>query len=343
MWIDFCRVYTACFVVLRHSYCRSGTLGYYADLFNYRALIFFFFLAAGYFTHTNSTEKQVFNFKRFGQLLRAYLFWTLVGFVVIYTAMGAAQGGIQLPSFAGFMEGMGLYPCWPHSFPLNVPLWFLKALMLLALFSPLLTRLKTHVLITLCLACMSMSDILATVDPLDRTSERVAEWLPQRTYESVLALAFFCAGILIRRHAGADRLTRFLRKNAWWPLVASLAMFPAVRLWGFNPPCRSSVLVALSVMTIMGISVLVEKYLPSVFRQVAKWGTAAFFIYVTHYFILTLYCMLEAENAGTAWQNMRAVVMPAATIATSLLLFVLLKRFCPGFMQMFAFIKRENQ
>lgn len=343
MWIDFCRVYTACFVVLRHTHCCEGTLGYYADLFNYRALIFFFFLASGYFTHTCSTEKQVFNFKRFGQLLRVYLFWALVGFVVIYTTTCAARGGIQLPSFAGFMGGMGLYPCWPHNFPLNVPLWFLKALMLLALFSPLLTRLKTHVLITLCVACMALNDILATVDPWEHTSAFVAEWIPPRTFESVLALAFFCAGILIRRHAGADSLTRFIHKNAWWALIASLAMFPAVRLWGFYPPCRSSALVVLSVMTIMGISVLVEKYLPSVFRQVAQWGTAAFFIYVTHYFILTLYCMLETENAGAAWQNMRAVIMPAATIATSLLFFVLLKRFCPGFMQMFAFVKREKQ
>ena len=50
-WIDFCRVYTAFFVVLRHVDRPYGSFNYIIDLFNYRSLIFFFFLVSGYFTH----------------------------------------------------------------------------------------------------------------------------------------------------------------------------------------------------------------------------------------------------------------------------------------------------
>ena len=40
-WIDFCRVWTAFFVVLRHVDRPYGSFNYIIDLFNYRSLIFF--------------------------------------------------------------------------------------------------------------------------------------------------------------------------------------------------------------------------------------------------------------------------------------------------------------
>ena len=85
-WIDFCRVWTAFFVVLRHVDRPYGSFNYIIDLFNYRSLIFFFFLAAGYFTH-KAAAGQWLDWKRTRTLLVPFVFWTAVASILLLQPM----------------------------------------------------------------------------------------------------------------------------------------------------------------------------------------------------------------------------------------------------------------
>lgn len=335
MWVDFCRVYTAFFVVLRHVHCETGTVGYYLDLFNYRGLIFFFFLVSGYFMHLKESDGWKGGMRRGWILLRVYLFWAVVSFLPLFCINHWAEishGSWHALTVSSFMEGMGIVPCWPHFFPLNQPLWFLKTLFILSIISPWLFRLSSKMLVCLCVFCMACSDILMKVDVWEHTSAYSVSWIPPRTFESVMALAFYCGGILIRRHANHGAFSSFVKEHAWCPIVASLVLFPLVRLWGYDPPCRSSALVFLSVMTIMGIGAMVEKLFPRFFRLVSKLGPAAFFVYVTHFVFTSLFCLMEPSSGVAQWNNLRGIVLPVSAFGISLALYWLLCSCCPSFM-----------
>ncbi len=180
------------------------------------------------------------------------------------------------------------------------------------------------------------------VDVWEHTSPFSVSWIPPRAFESAMALAFFSGGILIRRHVSHESFGSFVHEHAWCPIVASLVLFPMVRLWGFNPPCRSSALVLLSVMTIMGIGAVVERAFPRFFLYVAKWGSAAFFVYVTHFVFTAFLCRVEPSLCSVLWDNVRGIIVPVSAFGASLALYRLLCWLCPSFMEKFALVKRPK-
>ena len=338
-WIDFCRVYTAFFVIVRHCDRHYGFPAYIVDLFNYRSLIFFFFLMAGYFTHA-SRPGQWLDLSRTGRLLPPYLFWTLIGLITMQPLMHlpqVAQGDWSWFSPLLFLKETGLHSwCyWDFS---NVPLWFLRTLILLALFSPLLQRLPLKALLCITLFCFAASDVLceADLETADHYKRGGVGWLPFRLYESVLALGFYSAGLAIRRYANGEQLTAFMRSYAWLPVLAALILLPAVYCWGFYPPVQSSALVLLGVATTMSIGCLCEQHLPRFCHFVAQWGPAAFFVYVTHYLLLECLRTLLTGVYGGSLSVLQAAWAPFALLAISLALFSLLSRLAPSFMRTFA-------
>lgn len=240
--------------------------------------------------------------------------------------------------------GLRPYRLLLHKFPLNVPLWFLKILMLLVLVSPLLVRLSTRSLIVLVVGCFACSDIIITVDYWENMQAFHVGAIPGRTFEAVLALGFYSIGIVVKRHFSNEEVTRFVTRNAWLPLMFSILLFPMVWLWGFNPPCRSSMLVMLSVLTILSLGPLCEKVSPKLFRMIAGCGEAAFFVYVTHFIIVTYLEHIFIPNHGTPfWHGVVTYICPFAIIAVCLGLYSILKRCAPGFMATFALAKPKRQ
>ncbi|MBR2145327.1 MAG: acyltransferase family protein, partial [Akkermansia sp.] len=156
-WIDFCRVWTAFFVILRHVDRPYGSFNYIIDLFNYRSLIFFFFLAAGYFTH-KAAAGQWLDWKRTRTLLVPFIFWTSVASILLLQPMmhwgQTLAGDFSWFSWELVPREMGLLNWCYWDFD-NVPLWFLRTLILLALFSPLLQRLPGKLLLVLVLLCFA--------------------------------------------------------------------------------------------------------------------------------------------------------------------------------------------
>lgn len=341
-WIDFCRVYVAFCVVIRHTDRYPDTLMYFTDLFNFRSLVFFFFFMSGYFTH-RAAQGQWLDGKRFAKLAKPYLFWALAPAILILllshwnSAMAGDWSWCCDPSLYIGFAGLRSWLYWDF---LNVPLWFLRTLLLLALFSPLLQRLPTRAMLPILAALFAASDILCHLDSEAAHSlgRDGIPGLPFRLYESILALGFYAAGLVVRRHASPPRLTSFFRSYSWLPVLLSLILFAGVCYWGFYPPILSSALVLMGVWTSISIGCLCEQYLPRFCHAVAQWGPASFFLYVVHFplYRATKFC-LTGDVCGHL-TRLQAYLAPVAITLFSLALFSLLKRFFPHFMQVFALV-----
>lgn len=339
VWIDFCRIYTAFCVIVRHCDRHYGFPAYIADLFNYRSLIFFFFLMAGYFTH-RAGEGQWIDWRRTKQLLAPYLFWTLISIVALQPLMHleeltAGEWGWLTPKLLLSETGLASWCYWDFS---NVPLWYLRTLLIFAFVSPLLQRIPTKALLGLILICFAGSDVLCQVDCETAASHRTQgiPWLPFRLYESVLALGFYGAGLVVRRYADGQRLTTFVGEYAWVPLGGALVLLPIVLFTGFYPPVQSSALVLLGVATTLSIGALVYRFLPRFCTWAAQWGPAAFFVYVTHFILLRWLRVIITGTYGGGVTPLQAAIAPWGILAVSLSLYVILCRVCPKFMQIFA-------
>ncbi|MBR2314937.1 MAG: acyltransferase [Akkermansia sp.] len=339
-WIDFCRVWTAFFVVLRHVDRPYGSFNYIIDLFNYRSLIFFFFLAAGYFTH-KAAAGQWLDWKRARTLLVPFIFWTAVASILLLQPM-MHWGQTLAGDFSWFNwelvpREMGLLNWCYWDFD-NVPLWFLRTLILLALFSPLLQRLSGKLLLVLVLLCFAGSDVLCARDFETARSHKswYVGWLPFRLYESILALGFYSLGLWIRRYADFSQFTAWVRSYAWAPVLAALLLLPLVYQFGFYPPVQSSALVLLGVSCTMSIGALCEQYLPRVCRAVVSLAPAAFFIYVTHYIVLHALRLTLTGSYGGTFTETQNLYIPLVILAICSGLFFLLRRIFPRFMRVMA-------
>lgn len=337
-WIDFCRISTAFCVIIRHNERYGDSLYFFTDLFNYRSLIFFFFLMAGYFTH-RADKGQLVDWQRAKRLILPYLFWAAFATLVLLPQLYLPE--IQAGNWSWLtptllLREMGL-TSWTYWDLSNVPLWFMKTLILLAFFSPLLQRLPLKATLGLILICFAANDVLCHADPetAEKNGYDGVEWLPFRLYESTLALGFYAGGLLIRRYADTKQLTAFVQGYAWMPVLASLILLPCVYHWHFQPPIQSSALVLLGVATTMSIGVLFERYLPRICAFVARAGKAAFFVYVTHYILLKGMKMIFTGQYRGALSRELALYTPFLILLVSLSFYWLLKRFCPRFMRVF--------
>lgn len=347
-WIDFCRIYTVFIVVVRHDHGVGANPLSYLDIFHFEGMIFVFFLLSGYFSYkirscTSSKNPHV-DFKRLFRLLVPYLFWVIVGVLALFPIIyhhQIASGDWSFLSIGNLMKQLGIYPCWPHAFPLNAPLWFLKALIPLAFLAPILGRIPEKPLCVLIIACLACSDIVVSVEKCARPAGYVADYLPNRTYESAMALGFFCGGILIRKLCSHEQFTTFVYRNAWWPIAASALLMCLVRVWGFIPPSRSSSLVVLSVLTVFSIAALCDKYFPSLFKRVASWGSAAFFVYATHWIVMK--CMhsvaIPAILTETVWGRQLTCLPPLLNFTFCLMLFFVMRKHFPRLMNWIAMTK----
>ena len=335
-WIDFCRVWTAFFVIVRHTYAPDGTFFFYADLFNYRSLIFFFFLASGFFSKNNGIPTnwggyRYLDIKRFAQILAMFIFWSITGAIILLPLHYQEVWNNGAVIWGNILPALGI--TW--QFGWNVPMWFLRVLMVLALFAPSLHRLSNRVLAVFIVGMLAAGEVFC-IEAWEEQGDAY-RWVPYRMYESLYAWAFFAAGILLKRVWGVERLTDFLRRTGWLIILFAVIMFVPVRLWGLMPPCQSGMLVVLGVGTILSIGCLVERYAPKVCNNVSSWGSAAFFIYVTHYIIISYVKLLWLNTFE--WNVTGSIVVPLVTLLLSGGLFVIMRKMFPSLMVWIAMLK----
>lgn len=338
-WIDFCRIYTAFCVIVRHCDRHYGFPSYIADLFNYRSLIFFFFLMAGYFTHRATTAQWV-DWQRTKRLLPPYLFWTLISIIALQPLMHLPEllsGNLSWlsPRLLLSETGLASWCYWDFS---NVPLWYLRTLLIFSFVSPLLQRMPSKAMLGVIVILFAASDVLCQVDCETAASHHThgITWLPFRLYESVLALGFYLIGVLVRRYADGEQFTAFVRSYAWIPVLGALLLLPVVLLTGFYPPVQSSALVLLGVATIMSIGALCHHYLPGFCGWAAQWGPAAFFVYVTHFILLRWLRVIITGDYDGHFTPLQAAIIPWGVLAALLVAYTLLMHLCPRLMQVLA-------
>ena len=260
-----------------------------------------------------------------------FVFWSLIGSLLLsplhYQEIWR-QGEIV---WGNILPALGI--TW--AFGWNVPLWFLRVLMVLALFAPLLHRLSNRVLVVVIIGMLAAGEVFC-IEAWEEGGDAPVQ-VPYRMYESLYAWGFFAAGILLKRTMGIRGLTSILQGAGWLIILFAVVLFVPVRLWGLLPPCQSGMLVVLGVGTILSIGCLVERYAPALCCFVASWGPAAFFIYVTHYIIISYVKLLWIQVFG--WGIAGSLVVPVLTLFLCCILFVIMRRLFPALMCRIAMVK----
>jgi hypothetical protein len=96
-------------------------------------------------------------------------------------------------------------------------------------------------------------------------------------------------------------------------------------------------LVVLGVGSILSIGCLMERYAPKVCNYVSSWGPATFFIYVTHYIIISYVKLLWLNSFE--WNVTGSIVVPLVTLLLSGGLFVIMRKMFPSLMVWIAMLK----
>ncbi len=334
VWVDFCRVLTAFYVIIRHS-DRAWDSLYLFDKFNYHSLVFIFFFLSGYFARPQSGAWL--DWKRAWMLAKPWLLWGAVGLCVLlpyYHHEALARGDFGSLSFASLARGMGLTD-WNYFAAYNVPLWYLRTLIVLALFAPLLGRLSSKWLaILICGAC-AVHNLTYYPDALQ------PDWMPFRTYESVLAAGVFALGMLVRRHADMRRFTAFMEQAAWAPILVSLAVFYMVYEWQYDP-AASCALIALGGLSVMSTSILAARHLPRFAARVAAYGPAAFLVFVVHYIVQQPVKEQLIACFGEPVPQIITILTPIAAMAFCLLLYRGIARFLPQYLELLCLVKKRS-
>ena len=334
VWIDFCRVLTAFYVVIRHS-DRAWDSLYMFDKFNYRSLVFIFFFLSGYFSRPRSGTWL--DWSRAWQLAKPWLLWAAVGLCVLlpyYHHQALEHGDFSSLSPAAVAQGLGLTD-WNYFAAYNVPLWYLRTLILLALFAPILGKLSSKWLVVLICAACAVHNLTYYPDASQ------PDWMPFRTYESVLAAGVFALGMLVRRHADMRKFTAFMEQAAWAPVIASLAVFYMVYEWQYDP-AASCALIALGGLTVMSTSILVVRYFPRFAARVAAYGLAVFLVFVVHYIIQQPVKEQLIEYFGEPVPQIITILTPVAVMTLCLLLYRAIARWLPQYLELLCLVKKRS-
>lgn len=299
----------------------------------------FFFISGYFFFFNKDAERPGFYRtqwrKRIRTLLVPYLLWNIFALAVLaiktYGPVSAffprlAANPITLPELADAFWAFrpsapdGIYE--PSSSPVNVPLWFMRDLMVMALLTPLFHRLlrpKYGFLFPLCLAALFIAGI----------------WLPYNEGCSLSALLFFSGGAWFAIH-GTNPLAMTSRIGA--PAIVYTvagAIYMAFAFGALQSAVPSeSVFYPLSIITglfaAIGIGyVLISKGVLNIPPLAEK---SSFFIYVFHYpFVATIKPLLFKTIQPHTNLTLLAVyiLLIIVTTAVSVGVYALMQRYLP--------------
>lgn len=304
----------------------------------------FFFLVAGYFffykQKTFDKHSYVLKLKgRMRTLFIPYLLWSLIYLlpVVLVKLLAFFIKGKPLSNLWLFFEEKG----WWHVFwdcevwgwenlnwlgepslmtaPGNVPLWFLRDLMVLVLLSPVVYWLMKHLkgFALLGLFLCYISGVWINVPGL-----------------TLISVFFFSLGAYLSLHD--YNFIQIARKFYRVALISSLSLFPLMVMfdgqqWGFR---LSPFFIVSALTVILGlVSFLVEK---GKVRVVAFLSKSSFFIYLLHTIniLWTMKAFFESliPDGNFLLMSLRYFAISLSTVGCCLILYWFLQRFAPRFL-----------
>lgn len=239
-----------------------------------------FFLLSGYFFFTGEQAKNLSYFKekwrsRVHTLLVPYILWNSIALLLFYVKSSNLLGGISMQSGEEFSVVKYLTGYWAFYYsgdiPVNGPLWFVRDLMVVSLFTPLLYCLLRNrwvgaVTLLLLLACVSCG-VNIDIHGVD--------------FYSIL---FFSVGAWMR-------LQRVNLENIGKKVgVTALVLYLPVSYFMFNL-CDSPFYIAFSQIAVVIkfvalLYLLSMLYRSEVLKGIPKLSTRSFFVYALHGLII---------------------------------------------------------
>ncbi|MBO7433768.1 MAG: acyltransferase [Salinivirgaceae bacterium] len=283
--------------------------------------------------------------KRIRSLLIPFVLWNLIALLAFPLTRwaGSIVSGVPIDDLWGVVQDRGLVRLFwdrtlfnnniqntvnilgwvvPCGQPMNTPLWFVRDLMVVVLFSPVIHWLvkKIKVLFIVLLAALYIADI----------------WIPVSGF-GIRATFFFSFGsyFAICRRQFIESF-RNAKISAAVLVLVSLCLLPF--LWSKDIPTFKFALRVFIIVFIMFvfniISILIENGRLKVNRKLAD---SSFFVYCSHMVIIISVIMGSIMLVPTRSEFVQIILFIVGTVGvfvTCHLLFLLMDRFCPSLLRL---------
>ncbi len=324
-YIDLTRWISIMFIVIGHVNIRSPyewgcpELSWMSVFGGWNIVMFFFFLS-GYFM---KPAKGWFAVKRAWQLFISMCIWCFIGYFCFgmiwqYEAKQAVDVWALLvsPNIFGIIGTL-----YSFATPGSMDLWFLKVLVALAFFSPLLMRLKTPLLLVAIVAFFLLEQF-RTMLPAS-----VAENVPY-FLKCWVHFAMFSLGIVARRYVRPEQLQALIGR-VWAYILVMCLVYQFFTVYGAPDLLKVAPYFAcvLGIVYIFSLAYGVQKFAPRVAAWLSQYGVSVFFIYMVQEILVMwskVYFTFHPINKHIY------TVVPFIILAICMVLFRLILRLWPA-------------
>ena len=290
-----------------------------------RIAVPFFFTVSGYFLAAHIGEPKWWRSaiqKRFWSLIVPYVVWCGLFIVVSYMIL-SAQGRLVLSPVA-ILKDIGFDLRCP---PLLVPLWYVRALLILILLSPLLGKLIMKSKVIALFYLLSLGWVCFIYRPYSDCGH--SSWYCLFNYGiSLEGLLYFSIGVYLNKYPIGEPA----RMTALLSLISGVLLF-VTRAWLLIHTEYQWLACQIGFFAIPFLLFGVFSLLPS-FQTTRFIEKASFPVYVSHLFFLA--ALGGRLSRGGAWRHFppphinQWVFRGIFTILMSITMFWVLNRYCPN-------------
>lgn len=325
--IDIARVVAITLIVIGHTNIRSPyergcpELSWLTVLGGWEIIMFFFFFA-GYFT---KNTKAWLNIKRSWQIFVALVIWAVIGYFSFgFISQLSTNGQIDIAALCSDEILCVIGDIYNSGTPGNYDLWFLKVLVVMSLFSPLISRLGNAHLLVLAIGFILLYQAQGCIP--EWLLKKIPYFLKNRT---LVYWSIFVSGILSRRIVSSNQISDFLEKV--WPFILGMVViYLVVSTFGVSNMsikaqdpyfCR-----VLTILYVLSIAKGIQKLFPRFASWLASFGVSVFTIYVIQEILI-----IACRELFTAYPINKHIytLIPFIIVALCMLIFRLCERCIP--------------
>lgn len=275
IWADICRIVCIFSVLIQLSiFLPEGyfspwhgiIMGPSYDMTRPIVPVLVFFFLSGWFQNPKS---------RYFEWRKVLFFFLPV--IVFWNLMQVAANLDLLHNWKSVLMRIGIW----QRYPLNEPLWFLIELAGYTLLLPLIHRIPFYFRISLIVILLWLGNC-----HYDRATWGFSHYANN--------ISFFFAGT-VAKNMNQAAVCDFFKKTAIWfvPVTVYLFYHPFISfLPSYSLPAtvvNNALTPVVGLMSIFGVSIMLEKLVPKFAWKLAQYAPAVFFLYVSHWPVFTAY------------------------------------------------------
>lgn len=326
-YIDITRVIAAFIIVLFHAFYLQEEANYIRFLF-LESRVAFFYMLSGYFARRFDFESIR---KRFLILFIPFLIWSVIP-VLLILRHAPSEEWIRIIEKSFYDTLLG--------FPPNVPLWFLRNLILLSILVPIFKYFEKYAAAVGLIVLFICSYKL---DPMQNITINNAQ--PQFFSNLTLSIGFFLLGFGLHHFTILD-LSIFLER--WWKLILILCLSINIPIWGalfygIDIP-TIPVCMLLGIAALLSSGYFVNKCMPKLSQLLGPASNATYLIFLCHYPLYSLIYQYSAYFIGS--ENLANYKFLANFVITCFIVIActysikLMRAYCPVLLPYIAGVKR---